>query len=143
MYAIPDDSGDEDPAPTKSYFKDRANVKLDESVRNHGLSASSADLVSRIAPPVFSPGEDQDKTKSDAIVEQERPAENQEPASYLPKIAPDATSLSAAFSYMKDTEFYDKDAEDKIAEENRKRKLEREPKEETQEKKSDKVIFLN
>ena len=152
MFKIPDDSADEDDIPTKTYFKSRKTVSLDETVRNHGALNPTEDKQTHPANTIKSPvttGESSSSSKVSAsstrastIQPTKAPLEAEQATSNPPLArstppAPPQTSLSKAFAFMRETEFYDKDSVEKISEEKRKRMLENPPKEVA--KKPDKV----
>ena len=131
MYKIPDDPIVEDEIPVKSYFKSKSAASLDETVRNHGradaATTSTKPLPSNTttteSPVSTNSGEDLSSRTKQVF---EQPKQNREtPAINSVKSAP--TSLSDAFSFIKDSEFYNEEDAEKAAEDNRKRKLEVKP----------------
>ena len=156
MYKIPTDSTDEDSITHKTYFSTRNTVTLDETVRNHGrqlsettqAELSQAAITKQDSLPVEAPsnniGEEGspgsstigvDVAPSNNIGEEGSPGSSTIRVDVAPQpsnppgnsMAKKSCSLSDAFSFIKETEFYDKEAVDKAAEENKKRKLERAP----------------
>ena len=144
MYKIPDDSVVEDEIPVKSYFKSKNTVSLDETVRNHGrsdvssCSAKAAVSSSSFAKPSASSSstDAQNNKKNGSTVTDTSHAlgqsninvaaqveDNAEKNAHKNAINTGAKSLSDAFSYIKDTEFYNENDAEKAVQENRKRKI--------------------
>ena len=152
MFKIPDESINEDDIVPKTYFNSRNTVKLDETVRNHGRqkapTTDNREEQSEAAqtdhgntgstkPPVMNESNrigEPDKliNESNRIGETDKPTPPEpgpttDSQSVMKTTKSYPKSLSDAFSFIKDTEFYDKEAVEKAAEENKKRKLERSP----------------
>ena len=152
MFKIPDESINEDDIVPKTYFNSRNTVKLDETVRNHGRqkapTTDNKEKQSEAAqtdhgntgstkPPVMN--ESNRIGEPDKLInESNRIGETDKPTPPEPGPTTDSQSvmmatksypksLADAFSFIKDTEFYDEEAVEKAAEENKKRKLERSP----------------
>ena len=132
MYKIPDDPIVEDEIPVKSYFKSKSAASLDETVRNHGRANSAttstkpppSNTTTTESPVSTNSGEDL-SSRTKQVLEQPKQNSRETPAINSVKSAP--TSLSDAFSFIKDSEFYNEEDAEKAAEDNRKRKLEEKP----------------
>ena len=130
MYQIPDDSIAEDEIPVKSYFKSKAAVSLDETVRNHGRAnveisaAQSEQSTSKTSSETPGLRKHQENTPCPDNTAQSK--QNQESETHLTvkSVKPAPKSLSDAFSFIKDTEFYNEEDATKAVEQNRKRKIE-------------------